>query len=130
VRTADRGRTPSDGLSGGVGSELVVMSLLDREVNCRRAAAAAFQEHVGRCVPHSLAYSLHPHGLRWWGGGRQGSFAHGIEIVTQADFFSLGNRTRAYLEIAPAVAACALLPLVSLSLSFTSRLAHTARRQV
>ena len=38
-------------------------------MNCRRAAAAAFQESVGR----------------------QGSFPKGIEVVTAADYFSLGT---------------------------------------
>lgn len=41
---------------------------------CRRAAAAAFQESVGRA-----------------GGGAP----HGIEIVTAADFFSLATRQQA-----------------------------------
>ena len=39
------------------------------QVNCRRAAAAAFQESVGR----------------------QGSFPKGIEVVTAADYFSLST---------------------------------------
>lgn len=43
-------------------------------MNCRRAAAAAFQEAVGR----------------------QGDFLHGIDIVTAADYFSLGTRANAY----------------------------------
>ena len=42
----------------------------------RRAASAAFQENVGR----------------------QGSFPHGIEIVTRADYFALGSRPNAYLR--------------------------------
>ena len=37
-------------------------------------------------------------------GGRQGSFPHGIEIVTTADFFSLGNRVAAFTSIAATVA--------------------------
>lgn len=53
-----------------------------REINCRRAAAAAFQEHVGR----------------------QGTFPHGIDIITTADYFSLSNRTEAYLKISPKIA--------------------------
>lgn len=63
---------------------IVLTSLFDREVNCRRAASAAFQEAVGR-------------------QGAQ-NFPHGIAILTKADYFSLGNRNDAYLEIAPSVA--------------------------
>eukprot|EP00985_Skeletonema_marinoi_P023587 scaffold15795_cov139-Skeletonema_marinoi.AAC.3 len=59
---------------------LVLTSLFDREVNCRRAASAAFQESVGR----------------------QGadSFKHGIAILTSADYFSLGNRNESFSNIA------------------------------
>lgn len=63
---------------------VVLTSLFDREVNCRRAASAAFQEAVGR----------------------QGAlnFPNGIAIITVADFFSLGNRREAYTSIAMQVA--------------------------
>mmetsp|Transcript_4041 Transcript_4041/g.3867 ORF Transcript_4041/g.3867 Transcript_4041/m.3867 type:complete len:1193 (-) Transcript_4041:55-3633(-) len=61
---------------------LLLVCLFDREINCRRAASAAFQEHVGR----------------------QGSFAHGIEILTEADYFTLGNRNHAYLHVSCFVA--------------------------
>lgn len=62
-------------------SESVVLAFLfDREVNCRRAASAAFQEFVGR-------------------QGAQ-NFKHGISILTTADYFSLGNRIDAYTRIA------------------------------
>ena len=63
---------------------MLCCALFDREVNCRRAAAAAFQENVGR----------------------QGdaSFPHGIAILAAADYYSLGSREGAYLAVAPRVA--------------------------
>jgi len=56
---------------------LILVILFDKEVNCRRAASAAFQEHVGR----------------------QGYFPHGIEIITEADYFTLGNKNYCFLNI-------------------------------
>lgn len=56
---------------------LLIVSLFDREINCRRAASASFQEHVGR----------------------QGNFPHGIDILTEADYFTLGVRSNAYLNV-------------------------------
>lgn len=56
---------------------LLVVSVFDREVNCRRAASAAFQENVGR----------------------QGTFPHGIDILTTVDYFSIGNRVSTYLKL-------------------------------
>lgn len=47
------------------------------QINCRRAASAAFQENVGR----------------------QGTFPHGIDILTTADFFAVSVRKNAYLSI-------------------------------
>ncbi|KAJ8632216.1 hypothetical protein MRB53_025552 [Persea americana] len=61
---------------------LLTVACYDREVNCRRAAAAAFQENVGR----------------------QGSFPHGIEIVNTADYFSLSSRVHSYLNVAVSLA--------------------------
>lgn len=61
---------------------LLTVTIFDREVNCRRAASAAFQENVGR----------------------QGTFPHGIEILTQADYFAVGSRNNTYLELSVFVA--------------------------
>lgn len=61
---------------------LILTALFDREINCRRAAAAAFQENVGR----------------------QGNFPYGIEIITIADYFSLANRTEAFTKISVQIA--------------------------
>ena len=62
---------------------MLLTAVYDREINCRRAASAAFQENVGR-------------------QGNQ-NFPNGIEIITIADYFSLGNRTAAYTSIAPSI---------------------------
>eukprot|EP00958_Prasinococcus_capsulatus_P008944 scaffold879_cov410-Prasinococcus_capsulatus_cf.AAC.29 len=61
---------------------LMVATLFDREVNCRRAASAAFQEAVGRL----------------------GNLPNGIAILGIADYYSLGNRTATYTSLAPRVA--------------------------
>lgn len=65
-----------------IAAGLLVTTVFDREINCRRAASAAFQESVGR--------------LR--------TFPHGIDILTKADFFSVGMRTQSYLEISVYIA--------------------------
>ncbi|RZC41515.1 tubulin-specific chaperone D, partial [Asbolus verrucosus] len=61
---------------------LIIVTCYDREINCRRAASAAFQENVGR----------------------QGTFPHGIDILTVADFFAVSVRNNAYLNISPFIA--------------------------
>lgn len=63
-------------------TSLLIVACYDREVNCRRAAASAFQECVGRL----------------------GSFPHGLEILAVADYYSVGNVSSAYLRVAPFVA--------------------------
>jgi hypothetical protein len=68
-----------EGLSAG----MMLTALFDREVNCRRAASAAYQENVGR-------------------QGHE-NFPKGIDILTAADYFTLASRGNAYLHIAPFV---------------------------
>ncbi|KAI5607304.1 tubulin-specific chaperone D [Silurus asotus] len=65
-----------------IASALVIAALFDRNVSCRKAASAAFQENVGR----------------------QGTFPHGIDILTAADYFSVGNLNNCYLTISVYIA--------------------------
>lgn len=63
--------------------KLLCAMLFDREVHCRRAASATFQEL----------------------SGRQGSFDEKeISLLTSLDYSSVGQRTSAYLQLAPQVA--------------------------
>ncbi|KAM9843702.1 tubulin-specific chaperone D [Aulostomus maculatus] len=63
-------------------SALLVTAVFDRTVNCRKAASAAFQENVGR----------------------QETFPHGIEILTAADYYAVGNLKNCYLNISVYIA--------------------------
>lgn len=65
-----------------IATGLLIVTVFDREINCRRAASAAFQESVGRL----------------------GTFPHGIDILTAADFYSVGMRTNSYLVISDFIA--------------------------
>ncbi|KAG5900138.1 hypothetical protein JTB14_012811 [Gonioctena quinquepunctata] len=65
-----------------IASMLLVVVCYDKEINCRRAASAAFQENVGR----------------------QGTFPYGIDILTTADFFSVSIRSNAFLNISTYIA--------------------------
>ncbi|XP_055382719.1 tubulin-specific chaperone D [Condylostylus longicornis] len=60
-----------------IAAGLLAVAVFDREINCRRAASAAFQESVGRL----------------------GNFPHGIDILTVADFYSVGMRSNCFLKI-------------------------------
>ena len=89
-----------------LGPALLVAACFDREVNCRRAAAAAFQEAVGRL----------------------GAFPHGMDVVSAADYFALGARANAFTRVADFV--CALdeyRPALLEHLLFV-KLAHWERR--
>ncbi|OZJ03190.1 hypothetical protein BZG36_03316 [Bifiguratus adelaidae] len=63
-------------------TNLVVVSCYDRDINIRRAASAAYQEHVGRL----------------------GLFPHGIQIVQIADYFAVGNRARSFEQVSVEIA--------------------------
>lgn len=65
-----------------IAAALLVVTCFDREINCRRAASAAFQENVGR----------------------QGTFPHGIETLTAADYFTVGIRTNSFLNVSVFIA--------------------------
>lgn len=74
--------TDMKGILDQLAPHLLIIACYDREVNCRRAAAAAFQENVGR----------------------QGNYPHGIDIVNTADYFALSSRVNAYLHVAVIIA--------------------------
>eukprot|EP00871_Galdieria_phlegrea_P003814 jgi/Galph1/4433/GphlegSOOS_G3081.1 len=63
---------------------LACLACTDREINCRRAAAAALQEFVGR-----VGKDIIP---------------HGIELITTADYFSLSDISESYLQVLPNIA--------------------------
>ena len=65
-----------------LGISLMIAACFDREVGCRRAASAAYQELVGRV----------------------GDVPNGIEILTEADYFTLGMQKNAFLNVAIFVA--------------------------
>ncbi|XP_071963233.1 tubulin-specific chaperone D-like [Antedon mediterranea] len=75
-----------------IASSLVITAIFDREVNCRYAASAAFQENVGR----------------------QGTFPNGIDILTLTDYYAVGKRSTTYLETSYKIAQFELytIPLI------------------
>jgi Tubulin folding cofactor D C terminal len=66
-----------------ISTALLTTALFDREINCRRAASAAYQENVGR-------------------QGHE-NFPNGIMILNVADYFALGSRVYAYTQAAPRI---------------------------
>uniref|UniRef100_A0A8C6YG06 Tubulin-specific chaperone D n=1 Tax=Naja naja TaxID=35670 RepID=A0A8C6YG06_NAJNA len=67
-----------------IASALIIAAIFDRDVNCRRAASVSL----------IIIYGT-------------GTFPHGIDIVTTADYFAVGNRANCFLNISVYV----LLPL-------------------
>ena len=59
--------------------------------------------HVGACmrVCHPVSLLLPPlcQAAFQENVGRQGTFPHGIDILTTADYFAVGNRNTTFLEI-------------------------------
>eukprot|EP00752_Nemacystus_decipiens_P005667 g5128.t1 len=89
----------------GLCDSMLSTALFDREVNVRRAAAAALQENVGRQGQTGGDQSGGEGAAEDGGYGEGiGGVAHGIDIITAADYFSLGNRQQAYLDISKTVA--------------------------
>ncbi|OQV19145.1 Tubulin-specific chaperone D [Hypsibius exemplaris] len=85
-----------------IAKTLVLTALFDRSVNCRRAASAAFQEHVGR----------------------QGNFPHGLDIIPILDFEALGRRTNTYLKLSTQIAKYPEYCTIMLEFLLSHRLAH------
>ncbi|CAD7960476.1 unnamed protein product [Amoebophrya sp. A120] len=69
----------------------------DREINIRRAASAAIQEHVGR----QETFSASEDNATDSGSSKSTSIA----LVTIADFFTVSCRKRSYTKVAPEIAA-------------------------
>lgn len=65
---------PSETIDAKIATSLVCTALFDREIGVRRAAAAAFQEGVGR----------------------HGAFPDGIGVLAHLDFWSIGNIRGSY----------------------------------
>ncbi|RXM37451.1 Tubulin-specific chaperone D [Acipenser ruthenus] len=94
-------------------SALVIAAVFDRDVNCRRAASAAFQENVGRqgTFPHGIDilttadyFTVGNRTYCFLNISQQGTFPHGIDILTTADYFTVGNRTYCFLNISVYIA--------------------------
>lgn len=64
-------------------ASLLTIAVYDREINCRRAASAAFQEMVGRQGAENVP--------------------NGIELISVVDYFSLSSRAHAFTSLASKV---------------------------
>lgn len=83
---------------------MLITCVFDRELHCRRAASAAFQESVGR-------------------QGRT-NFPHGIELLTRADYFSVANVRHAFLDVSVFIASFPQYRYALLEHLVTRKLVH------
>ncbi|XP_077829545.1 tubulin-specific chaperone D isoform X5 [Macaca mulatta] len=67
-----------------ISSALVIAAVFDRDINCRRAASVSFLILIFPFM--------------------KGTFPHGIDILTTADYFAVGNRTNCFLVISVYIA--------------------------
>ncbi|KAL4659227.1 tubulin-specific chaperone D [Arapaima gigas] len=68
-----------------IASALVITTVFDRNVNCRRAASVSIPQRFAVLCP-------------------QGTFPHGIDILTMADYYAVGNLSNCYQTISVCIA--------------------------
>ena len=100
-----RSRAAAAAALAPIGPTLIAAACSDRDVNCRRAAAAAFQEGVGRT----------------------GAFPAGLAATAAADFYALATRRGAYTGAAVAVAELNAEYARALVSCFVTKAAHWDR---